>query len=96
MSIWCYLPAALLSSLLKTRHTERLALVLPIALGFDPFHDVYSIEEEARMVVIRGHVVEGEVSSCWILRSVGGGAAGHGWRDFSAWDLIYTGDCLFF
>lgn len=27
-------------------------------------------------MVIRGHVVVGEVSSCWILRSVGGGAAG--------------------
>lgn len=48
------------------------------------------------MMVIRGHVVVGEVSICWILRSVSGGAAGHGWRNFSVWALIYTGDCCFF
>lgn len=53
-------------------------LVLLIVLGFDPFHEVYSIEEEAWMMVISEYVVVGEVSSCWILRSGGGGAAGHG------------------
>lgn len=41
-SIWCYLPAALPSSLLKT-----FTLVLPIISGFDPFHEMCSIEEEA-------------------------------------------------
>lgn len=95
-SIWCYLPAALPSSLLKTRQTERCTLVLPIVLGFDPFHEVYSIEKEAWVMVVRGHVVVGEVSSCWISRGVGGGAAGHGWRSFSAWALIYTGGWGFF
>lgn len=81
--------------LLKTRQTERRTLVLPIVLGFDLFHEVYSIEKEAWVIVVRGHVVVGEVSSCWILRGVGGGAAGHGWRSFSAWALIYTGGWVF-
>lgn len=81
--------------LLKTRQTERRTLVLPIVLGFDPFHEVYSIEKEAWVIVVRGHVVVGEVSSCWILRGVGGGAAGHRWRSFSAWALIYTGGWVF-
>lgn len=94
-SIWCYLPAALPSSLLKTRQTEGFTLILPFVSGFHPFHEVYSVEEEAWMMVIRGHVVVGEVSSCWILRSVGGGAAGHGWRHFSAWALIYARGCFF-
>lgn len=93
-SVCCYLPAALPSSLLKTRQTERFTLVPPVGVGFDPFHEVCSIEEEAWMMVIRGHMVVGEVSSCWILRSGGGGAAGHEWRNYSVWALIYTGGCF--
>lgn len=39
-SIWCYLPAALPSSLLKSRQTERFTSVLPIVSGFYPLHEV--------------------------------------------------------
>lgn len=43
-SIWCYLPAALPSSLLRT-----FTLFLLIISGFDPFREMCSIEEEAWM-----------------------------------------------